>query len=90
MLTPSEVLLQTLEDLESEDFQVFKWFLEQRGILEDLPWVPVSRLESANRVQTVDQIMKVHGLHCIKVTKSILLKMNMSHMKNLISPWFLG
>uniref|UniRef100_A0A3B3ZNF5 NACHT domain-containing protein n=1 Tax=Periophthalmus magnuspinnatus TaxID=409849 RepID=A0A3B3ZNF5_9GOBI len=80
MSTPNEVLLQILEDLGSQDFQVFKWLLEQRGVLEGLPWVPVSRLETADRLQTVEQIMKVYGVLCIEVTNKILTKMNKNQL----------
>ncbi|KAK7906679.1 hypothetical protein WMY93_015291 [Mugilogobius chulae] len=80
MATPSEVLLQTLEDLGSEDFQKFKWFLKQRDVLEGLPWVPQSHLESADRTKTVDQIMKIYGLCCVQVTLDILHKLDKNQL----------
>ncbi|KAK7877075.1 hypothetical protein WMY93_032213 [Mugilogobius chulae] len=76
MSTPSEVLLWTLEDLKSEDFEKFKWYLKDRPVPDGLSRISVSDLEFANRSKTVDLIMKTYGLDCIQVTLDILGKMD--------------
>ncbi|XP_051799525.1 NACHT, LRR and PYD domains-containing protein 12-like isoform X1 [Acanthochromis polyacanthus] len=77
MTTPQEVLLRTLEDLGDEDFEKFKWFLTQEGVLEDFKSIPKSHLEKATRVNTVDQMVQIYGTsNALKVTEKVLMKMN--------------
>ncbi|KAK7899240.1 hypothetical protein WMY93_020093 [Mugilogobius chulae] len=68
MSTQSEVLLHALENLKSEDFEKFKWYLKDRQVPDGLSRISVSDLEFANRSKTVDLIMKTYGLDCIQVT----------------------
>uniref|UniRef100_A0AAQ6A5Z3 NACHT domain-containing protein n=1 Tax=Amphiprion ocellaris TaxID=80972 RepID=A0AAQ6A5Z3_AMPOC len=76
MTTPQEVLLRTLEELGEEEFEKFKWFLNQDGVLEDFKSIPKSRLEKANRVNTVDQMFNAYCRNTFKVTEKVLMKMN--------------
>uniref|UniRef100_A0A3P8TWS0 Pyrin domain-containing protein n=1 Tax=Amphiprion percula TaxID=161767 RepID=A0A3P8TWS0_AMPPE len=77
MTTPQEVLLRTLKDLGDEEFENFKWYLYQEGVLEDFKSIPKSHLEKANRVNTVDQMVQIYGTtNAIKVTEKVLRKMN--------------
>ncbi|XP_051797610.1 NACHT, LRR and PYD domains-containing protein 12-like isoform X4 [Acanthochromis polyacanthus] len=77
MTTPKEILLRTLEELGKEEFDKFKWYLNQEGVLEDFKSIPKSRLEDANRVTTVDQMVQINGTtNAIKVTEKVLMKMN--------------
>uniref|UniRef100_A0A3P8U545 NACHT domain-containing protein n=1 Tax=Amphiprion percula TaxID=161767 RepID=A0A3P8U545_AMPPE len=76
MMTPQEVLLRTLEELGEEEFEKFKWFLNQDGVLEDFKSIPKSRLEKANRVNTVDQMFNAYCRNTLKVTEKVLMKMN--------------
>ncbi|XP_051798029.1 NACHT, LRR and PYD domains-containing protein 12-like isoform X4 [Acanthochromis polyacanthus] len=77
MTTPQEVLLRTLEDLGDEDFEKFKWFLNQESVLEDFKSIPKSHLEKATRVSTVDQMVQIYGTtNAIKVTEKVLIKMD--------------
>uniref|UniRef100_A0A3P8SSF6 Pyrin domain-containing protein n=1 Tax=Amphiprion percula TaxID=161767 RepID=A0A3P8SSF6_AMPPE len=77
MTTPQEVLLRTLKELGDEDFENFKWYLNQEGVLGDFKSIPKSHLEKTNRVNTVDQMVQIYGTtNAIKVTEKVLMKMN--------------
>ncbi len=76
MATPTVKLLGTLEDLGGEDFEKFKWLLQQQGELEGFPAIRKSRLENANRIKTMDQMMESYSIYTVKVMKIILGKMN--------------
>ncbi|CAI5671282.1 NACHT, LRR and PYD domains-containing protein 3 isoform X2 [Oreochromis niloticus] len=84
MTTHKEVLLQTLEDLGGDDFKKFKWILSQKGALEGFPSIPTSRLENADRLDTVDQMFQTYSTNTIKVTKMALVKIDKNDLlKNL-------
>ena len=72
--TPQEVLLKILEDLGDEEFKRLKWFMWQRRIFEDFPSIPKSRLENADRMDTVDQMSRAYCINTVKVTKRLLVK----------------
>uniref|UniRef100_A0A3Q1JDV6 B30.2/SPRY domain-containing protein n=1 Tax=Anabas testudineus TaxID=64144 RepID=A0A3Q1JDV6_ANATE len=80
MTTLTEVLLQTLEDLGNEDFKKFKWYLYQKGSLKDFPAIPKSRLENADRLDTVDQMVLTYCINTVKVTKMVLVKINQNDL----------
>uniref|UniRef100_A0A8C9Z630 Pyrin domain-containing protein n=1 Tax=Sander lucioperca TaxID=283035 RepID=A0A8C9Z630_SANLU len=84
METPQEVVLRTLEDLGKKDFEKFKWYLQQKGALEDFPAIPKSKLEKVNRMKTVEQMLLTYSLNTIKVTGIVLVKINQNELvKNL-------
>ncbi|XP_059203861.1 NLR family CARD domain-containing protein 3-like [Centropristis striata] len=85
MVTPQEVLFRTLEDLGAEDFEKFKWFLQQQGALEGLPAIPKSRLEDANRMKTIDQMFQTYSINTIKVTRTVLVKINQNELEKKLS-----
>ncbi|XP_028459241.1 E3 ubiquitin-protein ligase TRIM21-like [Perca flavescens] len=70
-------LFNTLEDLKEEEFKKFKWHLQQRDILEGYQSIKVSKLENAERQDTVDVMVKTYKLHgALKVTKKVLEEIN--------------
>ncbi|XP_078128047.1 zinc finger protein RFP-like isoform X2 [Sander vitreus] len=70
-------LFNTLEDLKEEEFKEFKWLLQQQDILEGYQSIKVSKLEKAERQDTVDVMVKTYQLHgALKVTKKVLEKIN--------------
>ena len=85
MATPTEVLLECLQDLGSEDFELFQWYLYQQGVLEDFKSIPKSRLENANRIKTVDLMFESYSIKAIKVTKIILGKMKQNNLLERLS-----
>uniref|UniRef100_A0A3B4T908 NACHT domain-containing protein n=1 Tax=Seriola dumerili TaxID=41447 RepID=A0A3B4T908_SERDU len=75
MVTPKEVLLGTLEDLGEEDFKKFKWYLREQGVLQGFQAIRESRLENADRMNTVDQMFQAYCINTIKVVRMVLGKM---------------
>ncbi|XP_035856486.1 NACHT, LRR and PYD domains-containing protein 12-like [Sander lucioperca] len=72
-----EDLFNTLQDLKEDEFELFKWFLQQQDILEGYQSIKVSKLENAERQDTVDVMVKTFHLHgALKVTKKVLEKIN--------------
>ncbi|KAF1371481.1 hypothetical protein PFLUV_G00277730 [Perca fluviatilis] len=70
-------LLNTLEDLKEDEFKLFKWYLQQQNILEGYQSIKESKLEKADRPDTVDVMVKTYHLHgALKVTKKVLEKIN--------------
>lgn len=59
-------LLKILKKLKTEEFKEFKFYLEDRGIA-------TADLENAERVETVNLMVKTFTLHgAVKVTKEVL------------------
>lgn len=67
-------LLRVLEDLGENELKHFKWFLGQPGILKDFPAIPKSRLERADRLDTVDEMVQMYGAESADVTMRVLSK----------------
>ncbi|XP_059212360.1 NACHT, LRR and PYD domains-containing protein 12-like isoform X2 [Centropristis striata] len=74
MATPEEEILSILEDLGDEDFEKFKWFLQ--GALGGIEAIPKSRLENANRIKTVDQMIQTYSINAIDVARTVKEKIN--------------
>lgn len=70
-----DLLLETLEDLNSEDFKTFKWRLTHR-VLEECTPIPKARLDDAKRTDTVSALME-HYMEqsAVNVTIEVLKKM---------------
>ncbi|XP_071376432.1 uncharacterized protein [Centroberyx affinis] len=84
-MTVGEKLLETLEDLGDEDFKRFKWFLHQPDILEGFPAIRGSRLEHADRQDTVDQMLQIYSEHSLEVTMKVLMKINRNDLVQCLS-----
>ncbi|XP_039895418.1 NACHT, LRR and PYD domains-containing protein 12-like [Simochromis diagramma] len=76
MTTPKEILLGTLEDLEREDVEKFKWHLKNNGSVEGLPAIPGSKLENAERTKVVDLMFETYSINTFEVTKNLLGRIN--------------
>uniref|UniRef100_A0A667WU72 NACHT domain-containing protein n=1 Tax=Myripristis murdjan TaxID=586833 RepID=A0A667WU72_9TELE len=76
MATPVVLLFRVLEDLGEKELKSFKCFLQQPGILNELPAIPKSRLETADRQDTLDEMVKTYSEYTVEVTKMVLTKMN--------------
>ncbi|XP_059212365.1 NACHT, LRR and PYD domains-containing protein 12-like [Centropristis striata] len=74
MATPDEEILSILEDLGDEDFEKFKWFLQ--GKLGGIEAIPKSRLENANRIKTVDQMIQTYSINATDVARTVKEKIN--------------
>lgn len=77
METTQQIILEALENLMYAEFMEFKWYLQQYFILEDLRPIPASRLEHADRMNTVDLMLQTYGeKNTITVTRRILVEIN--------------
>ena len=85
MATPKQALLGTLEDLGKDDFKHFKWLLQQEGIAKGFPAIPKCRLEKANRMETVDQMVQTYSMNAIKVTRMVLGEMKQNDLLEKLS-----
>ena len=75
MVKLKEELWRTLQNLKKDEFKDFKWFLEEENPLEGFPGIPVSRLEMADRKDTVDlMVQNYQGDGARELTKKILEK----------------
>ncbi|XP_034722423.1 uncharacterized protein LOC117941526 [Etheostoma cragini] len=69
-------LFNTLEDLKEEEFVKFKWHLHQ-DLLEGYQSIKVSKLENAERQDTVDVMVNTYRVDgALTVTKKVLEMMN--------------
>ncbi|XP_078117512.1 NACHT, LRR and PYD domains-containing protein 3-like [Sander vitreus] len=78
METPQEVVLGILENLGTDDFEKFKWYLQ--GVLKDFLAIPKSKLENVNRVNTVDTMFQTYSTNTINVTRIVLVKINQNDL----------
>lgn len=91
-----EELLEILERLDREDFKKFKWYLKQPGNLEGYDAISESRLESAERKDTVDVMVKTYKTDgCLEMTKTVLKKVGRNDLVEKLSQgqwwwWALG
>ncbi|XP_070683786.1 pyrin-like [Pempheris klunzingeri] len=75
MLVP-ELLLETLEELGSDDFKTFKWYLSMK-ILDSCKPIPKSLLETTFRPETVSTLIDRYGEDlAVDISVAILKKMN--------------
>ncbi|GAA6233140.1 NACHT, LRR and PYD domains-containing protein 12 isoform X1 [Lates japonicus] len=75
-MTPED-LLKTLENLREEEFKDFKWHLKYPDVLDGYQPIKASKLEKAERRDTVDLMVQTHGLHgALRATKKVLEKIN--------------
>lgn len=82
----SEDLLNTLEDLGDEEFSKFKWFLQQANILQGLPTIKKSRLEAANRWDSVDLMVQTYRLSgAVSLTRKVLETINRNDLLQSLS-----
>uniref|UniRef100_A0A4W4DNN0 Pyrin domain-containing protein n=1 Tax=Electrophorus electricus TaxID=8005 RepID=A0A4W4DNN0_ELEEL len=74
MANIKEHLLDTLEELTTEDLKMFQWHLTSS--VED-KHIPKSHLENANRQDTVDNMVQTYGqFRAVEITLDILRTMN--------------
>uniref|UniRef100_A0A3B4YDC0 Pyrin domain-containing protein n=1 Tax=Seriola lalandi dorsalis TaxID=1841481 RepID=A0A3B4YDC0_SERLL len=73
---PKQMILNTLDELTDEEFDKFRWYLQQQPDILASVAIPKSHLEKANRWETVDKIVEKHDQQSVKVVKNILKKIN--------------
>uniref|UniRef100_A0A671UZ45 Pyrin domain-containing protein n=1 Tax=Sparus aurata TaxID=8175 RepID=A0A671UZ45_SPAAU len=84
-MTPEDIF-NTLEDLKVDEFRDFKWYLKLPDILEGYQPIKQSRLERAERRDTVDLMVNTFTLDgALKVTKKILEKIKRNDLVQSLS-----
>ncbi|XP_033979626.1 NLR family CARD domain-containing protein 3-like isoform X2 [Trematomus bernacchii] len=83
METPKKILFRTLEYLGKEDFKEFKWCLEEEVL--GFQGIPKSRLEDADRMDTVDQMFLNYCINTFKVTIMVLGQIKQNELKEKLS-----
>ncbi|KAM8772114.1 protein NLRC3-like isoform 2-T4 [Acanthopagrus schlegelii] len=84
-MTPEDIF-NTLEDLKVDEFKDFKWHLKLPDILEGYRPIKQSRLETAERRDTVDLMVNTFTLDgALKVTKKILEKIKRNDLVQSLS-----
>ncbi|XP_042360431.1 protein NLRC3-like isoform X2 [Plectropomus leopardus] len=76
MAAVTQLLLDTLDDLGEDELKTFKWVLQHADILEDFPAIPKSRVEKADKLDTLDLIVQTYNDQSVEVTKKVLTKIN--------------
>ncbi|XP_074471661.1 NLR family CARD domain-containing protein 3-like [Sebastes fasciatus] len=64
-------IFQILEDLNTKEFKEFKWHL-QLGVRVDFPPIPISQLENADRMDTVNLMVQTYHKNTTTVTRIVL------------------
>uniref|UniRef100_A0A3Q2W0M4 E3 ubiquitin-protein ligase TRIM21-like n=1 Tax=Haplochromis burtoni TaxID=8153 RepID=A0A3Q2W0M4_HAPBU len=73
MAKEPEELLNILEDLTDDEFEGFKWRLQQGEVLASRPTIKKSRLQTAKRRDTVDLMVHTYTLPgAVEVTRKVL------------------
>ena len=83
MASLKKILFRTLEQLGKEDFEEFKWHLQQEVL--GFKGIPESRLEDANQRQTVDQMFLNYCINIIKVTREVLKEIHRNDLEEKLS-----
>ncbi|XP_053182840.1 NACHT, LRR and PYD domains-containing protein 1 homolog [Scomber japonicus] len=74
--TVKEKLFRVLQRLREEDFEHFKWFLENK--------IAKSKLEKANRTRVVDLMEQTYNQQAVEVTKMLFKKMDRNDLVKLL------
>ncbi|XP_032420435.1 pyrin-like [Xiphophorus hellerii] len=84
-----EDILNTLEELGQEEFDKFKWFLQQPETLPELPAIKKKHLEGAKTFDMVDLVVQIYTLdRCREVFFTVLKKIKRNDLRNrLLKDW---
>ncbi|XP_067456885.1 golgin subfamily A member 4-like isoform X3 [Thunnus thynnus] len=83
--TIKEKLLKMLQRLREEKFEDFKWFLQDRDLIPaELPCIPQSKLEKADRKHVVDLMEQTYSQQAAEVTKMLFKKIDRNDLVKLL------
>lgn len=91
--TVKELLLKTLKKLKAEEFNDFKYYLEEYGtktkatLNKDDGFLEISPcdLENADRRKTVDLIVQTYSSQPVRVTRDVLEKVGRNDLMDALS-----
>uniref|UniRef100_A0AAQ4P9K7 B30.2/SPRY domain-containing protein n=1 Tax=Gasterosteus aculeatus aculeatus TaxID=481459 RepID=A0AAQ4P9K7_GASAC len=78
-------IFKILKDLKKEDFEVFKWHLENHRSPEHLGSIPRSDLENKNRENTVDLMVQYYGKDSVQVAEEVLKEIQRNDLAEKLS-----
>ncbi|XP_062415384.1 NACHT, LRR and PYD domains-containing protein 3-like isoform X2 [Pungitius pungitius] len=78
-------ILNILEELKEEDFREFKWYLENNPSPEDPRSIPPCDLHKADRMDTVDLIVRCYDTDSVQVPVKVLEEMKMNDLVKKLS-----
>uniref|UniRef100_A0AAQ4P9S0 B30.2/SPRY domain-containing protein n=1 Tax=Gasterosteus aculeatus aculeatus TaxID=481459 RepID=A0AAQ4P9S0_GASAC len=78
-------ILNILEELKKEDFKQFKWYLENYPSSEDLRAIPICDLEKADRMNTVDLMVRCYDTDLVQVAITVLKDMQKNNLAEKLS-----
>uniref|UniRef100_G3PPD9 Pyrin domain-containing protein n=1 Tax=Gasterosteus aculeatus aculeatus TaxID=481459 RepID=G3PPD9_GASAC len=78
-------IFKILKDLKEEDFEVFKWHLENDPSPEHLGSIPRSDLENKNRENTVDLMVQYYGKDSVQVAVEVLKEIQRNDLAEKLS-----
>ncbi|GLD46354.1 NACHT, LRR and PYD domains-containing protein 3-like protein [Lates japonicus] len=67
-------LLGTLEDLGDVELERFQWFLQDQELLDGFQAIKKSKMESANRLRTVDLMVETYTSENVMQVAELVLK----------------
>lgn len=76
-------LLEILEELDNAELERFQWYLERA---HEWPPIPRSKLQGANRANTVDRMFETYPDEAVRVSVRILQLMNRNDLVSQIQP----
>lgn len=78
-------ILNILEELDNQEFDKFKWYLQlPPDILHGIS-IPKSHLDNANRWETVTRIVEKHNQQAVEVVKNTLQKIGKNDLAETFS-----
>ncbi|XP_008395288.1 protein NLRC3-like [Poecilia reticulata] len=83
--TSEELILRALKDLGDTELKEFKWYLQKSEVLGDFPIIPKSRIDKADRTDTVDQMIQTYCESTLEVTKKVLRKLERNDLVQVLA-----
>ncbi|XP_007574829.2 NACHT, LRR and PYD domains-containing protein 12-like [Poecilia formosa] len=80
-----ELVLRALKDLGDTELKEFKWYLQKSEVLGDFPIIPKSRIDKADRTDTVDQMIQTYCESTLEVTKKVLRKLERNDLVQVLA-----
>lgn len=80
-----ELVLRALKDLGDSELKEFKWYLQKSEVLGGLPIISKSRIDKADRTETVDQMLQTYCGSTLDVTKKVLRKLERNDLVRVLA-----
>ncbi|MEQ2169770.1 hypothetical protein GOODEAATRI_028619, partial [Goodea atripinnis] len=85
MVAAKDLISEILMALIPKQFKILKWFLQSTFFHMGLPQLPWSQLVLADRVEIVDQLVRLCGRQSVEVAAEVLTDMNICDLARRLS-----